>query len=101
MKRSILMEKPVRIYRNEDVKKIVACIPQGHLHTRFIIELSDQVIVLQEATVAGIVRAFALTSLHPTRRYIVLTSQSPENAKKGFAKHQLIESWEGVECISE
>ncbi len=94
----ILMEKPIKIYRNEDVKKIVACIPPGHFHTRFIIELNDQIIVLQEATVAGLVRAFALTSLHPTRRSIVLVSQAPEDLKQGFAKYQLIESGEKVAC---
>ncbi|WP_448577933.1 hypothetical protein [Thermosphaera sp.] len=92
------MEKPVKIYKNEDVKKILACIPQGHLHTRFIIELNDQVIVLQEATVAGLVRAYALTSLHPTRRSVMLVSQTPRDVKQGFAKHQLIESWEEVTC---
>lgn len=87
------MNREIHVYGNMDVEKIVAGIPSGHYHTRFAIFLRDQVIILQEAAVAALVRAYAYTSIHPTRRGIILTQkQLGSNEKKhGFAKHQLIE----------
>ncbi len=82
----------VKIYSNQDVLEIIAAIPEGHHHTRFILKLKDQIIVLQEATVAGLLRAFALTALHPTRKGIILKNKLVKQEKKhGFAKYQLIE----------
>lgn len=82
----------VKIYSNQDVLEIIAAIPEGHYHTRFILKLKDQIIVLQEATVAGLLRAFALTALHPTRKGIILKNKLVKQEKKhGFAKYQLIE----------
>ncbi|MEM1834304.1 MAG: hypothetical protein QXO80_03705 [Thermosphaera sp.] len=86
------MEKPIKIYRNEDVEKVIACIPSGHVHTRFVIGLKDQVIILQEAVVAALLRAYASTAIHPTRKSIILVSKTLPDVKKGFAKSQLIES---------
>ena len=64
------MSHGIKIYRNEDVEEIVACIPEEHRHVRLILKLSDQTIILQEATVAAIVRAYLNIALHPTRKYI-------------------------------
>ncbi len=99
------MERPVKVYRNSDVERIVAAIPSGHYHTRFAIYLNDQVIVLQEATIAALVRAYAYTSIHPTRRGVILERRrlSRESKKQGFASDQLLEvpnsEMEAVEII--
>ncbi|UNQ73006.1 hypothetical protein [Infirmifilum sp. NZ] len=81
-----------RVYRNEDVKRVVAFVPRGHKHVRVLIELADAAIVLQEATVAGIVRAYIDVALHPSRRAVELVSRRLEERKSGFAEHQLVES---------
>ncbi len=95
------VDRPVRIYRNMDVEKIVAAIPGGHLHTRLAIFLPDQVIVLQEASVAAIVRAYAATAIHPTRRGIVLVNKrlGKNQRKPGFAEHQLVEDGGEEEAV--
>jgi len=82
-----------KIYRNEDVEEIVVAVPSGHQHARFLIKLVDQEIVLQEATVAALVRAFTNIVLHPWRRGVVLKKKLLSNGEKkhGFAKYQLIE----------
>ncbi len=87
------MDREIHVYSNSDVEKIVAGIPSGHYHTRFAIFLKDQVIILQEATVAALVRAYAYTSIHPTRRGIILVQKllGSNEKKHGFAKYQLIE----------
>ncbi|WP_460024850.1 hypothetical protein [Infirmifilum sp. SLHALR2] len=81
-----------RVYRNEDVKRVVAFVPRGHKHVRVLIELADVAIVLQEATVAGIVRAYIDVALHPSRTAVELVSRRLEERKSGFAEHQLVES---------
>ncbi len=82
-----------KVYRNEDVLEIIAAIPRGHYHTRFLIRFKDQEILLQEATVAALVRAYALVSLHPLRRGLILRNKLMEKHEKkiGFAYNQLIE----------
>ncbi len=94
-------ERPLRIYGNSDVEKIVAAIPTDHFHTRFAIYLKDQVIVLQEATVAALVRAYAYTSIHPTRRGIILRQRVLGNNEKkhGFARVQLLEEGGEEEAV--
>ncbi len=87
------MERIVKIYHNEDVEKIVAGIPDKHYHVRFAIYFKDQVIVLQEAIVAALVRAYAYTAIHPLRRGVILEGKnlSKDEKKHGFAYYQLIE----------
>jgi len=88
----------VRVYPNSCVERVVAFIPPGHRHVRFLVEFCDGLrLLLQEATVAGIVRAYAATAIHPTRRCIELVGRDVGGeAKPGFARHQLLES--GREC---
>jgi len=93
-------ENVIKIYGNEDVKRIIAFIPPGHLHARMIIELRDQTIVLQEATIAGIIRAYANVALHPRRRAIELIRVKMTGSKKPmFAEHQLVESGRSEEEV--
>lgn len=82
----------VRVYRNEDVKRVIAFIPKGHTHARFILELDDQTVILQEATVAAIVRAYISVVAHPTRRAVEFVQAKLTERKPTYAEHQLIES---------
>ena len=90
-----------KLYPNECVKRVIAFVPEGHLHARFIIELCDQVLVLHEAAVAGIVRAFTSVALHPTRVAIELKSKrlSEDEKKPVFAEWQLIDTGRSEEII--
>ncbi len=85
----------IRVYRNTDIRRVIAYIPPGHTHTRVLIETKDgNIIVFQEATIAGIVRAYVNVALHPQRRVIELVSKTlkPMEKKQGFARSQLIET---------
>ena len=87
------------VFRNSDVKKIVAFIPRGHKHIRLYIEFDEMKIILQEATVAAIVRAYVNIKNHPTRRAYELVSQRLMERKEGYAEYQLIESTRDEEEI--
>lgn len=82
----------VRVYRNEDVRRVVAFIPEGHRHVRVLVEFSDGIVVLQEATVAAIMRAYIDVVTHPTRRTVELSSVRIKERKEGYAEFQLIET---------
>ncbi len=85
------MSKP-KLYPNECVKKVVIGIPRDHLHVRAVIELCDQSIVLHEATIAAIARAFLEVVLHPVKKAVKLELKRVEKDKKPFyAEYQLLE----------
>ncbi len=91
----------LKIYRNEDVKRIIAFIPPSHRHIRIVIEFNDQTIVLQEATIAAIVRAYIDIATHPNRKAIEMISKrmGSNERKPGYAEHQLIETNRSEEDI--
>jgi len=93
--------KSVKVYRNEDVKRIVAFILPGHRHLRLLIELEDQIIVLQEASVAAVVRAYIDVVTHPSRRAVEMISKhmSSDDRKPGYTEFQLIESGRGEDEV--
>lgn len=91
------MGEVVKIYRNSDVEEIIGCIPQGHKHLRLIIRLKDQTIVLQEATVAAIVRAYISITTHPVRKRVRMKLQRLDERKPGYADYQLLELEENNE----
>ncbi len=86
----------VKVYPNNRVKEILAAIPKGHTHLRLALIFDDQAIVLHEATVAAIVRAYIDIVLHPSRRGIRLRGRymSSNERKHGYAKYQLVEDTE-------
>jgi len=91
-----------RVYRNEDVKRVIAFIPEGHVHVRLLIELKDQTLILQEATAAAIVRAYVAVATHPLRRAVELRQVRLEERKPLYAEHQLIEADRGeAEILNE
>ncbi len=86
--------QPVRVYRNSEVVRVIGIIPEGHSHMRLVIEFNDQIIVLQEAAVAAIVRTYINIKTHPSRKAVELVSCrfSKDSRKVGYAEYQLVES---------
>jgi len=89
------------VLRNQDIKRVLIGAPKGHRHIRVVIETEDLVIVLQEATLANIVRAYVTVKTHPTRSAIELKQTKLEHRKEGYAKCQLLETEKPCEEISE
>jgi len=83
-----------KILANADIREIELSVPEGHQHLRTVIRLrSGEEIVLQEATVANLVRAYVGIKTHPSRTSCRLTGRSLEEKerKRGFAEWQLLE----------
>lgn len=83
-----------RILVNADIAEIVLAPPHGHQHLRATIKLhSGEEIILQEATVANLVRAYVGIKTHPKRRSCRLVGKELREGemKKGFAEWQLLE----------
>ena len=100
------MNRPI-LYPNRCVKRIVAAIPPGHHHIRLLIEFEDGTrIILHEATVAAITRAYVDIVTHPTRRATMLALKrlGKDERKLGYAEWQLVEEGseeEALEALTE
>jgi len=81
-----------KIYKNLDVKRVIAFIPKEHVHVRIYIEFKDQSIILQEATIDAILRAYINVSFHPYKKAYELILKKVEDRKPGYAEYQHIES---------
>ncbi len=96
----------VKIYRNDDIEEVVVAIPRNHYHVRVLIKFRDQEILLHEATIAGLLRAYTMVALHPVRKGVILrrVKLRKDEKKHGFASTQLIEvlgsEEEAVDTIS-
>jgi hypothetical protein len=87
----------LKVIKTWDVKRILLGIPEEHKHLRAFIELKNgEIIVLQEATIAAIVRGYIEIKTHPVKEAVeLLGKEIPETEKKkGFASWQLIENKE-------
>src|SRR5512143_619087 len=90
------------LLRNEDIESAILAVPEGHRHLRLALTTRDgQTIVLQEATVAAIVRAYTTVKTHPQMRAVKLISVQPDGLKEGYAKDQLIEVAADDEVVKE
>jgi len=88
------MSTQQRILANADIAEIVLAPPPGHQHLRATIRLhSGEEFVLQEATVANLVRAYVGIKTHPQRCGCRLLGREllAEERKDGFAVWQLLE----------
>ena len=88
------MEDKTRILANADIKEVVIAVPEGHKHLRTTLTLhSGEALVLQEATVANLVRAYLEIKTHPRRQSVRLVGRDLDagERKKGFAAWQLLE----------
>ncbi len=83
------------IIRNEDIKELIAEIPEGHKHLRTTIILKDGTeLVFHEATIANLVRAYINIKTHPAMKKTVLKGKSLSERKEGYAEWQLVEETE-------
>ena len=88
------------VLANADIKEIELAVPEGHRHLRATLRLQDgSEIILQEATVANLVRAYVDIKTHPVRTGCRLVGRhlEDEERKKGFAVWQLLEENENGE----
>jgi hypothetical protein len=80
------------LIHNEDIKKLIAEIPEGHKHLRTTIVLQDgEEFVFQEATIANLVRAYITVKTNPTIKKVVLKGKRLTERKDGYAEWQLVE----------
>ena len=78
--------------KNEDIVSALLAVPEGHRHLRLALTTKDgDRIILQEAAVAAVVRAYVALKTHPVKQTVKMVSMTPEGLKKGYAKDQLIE----------
>jgi hypothetical protein len=92
------MNNSCRVLTNAEITEIFIAPPEGHQHLRTTIKLqSGESIVLQEATVANLVRAYVAIKTHPQRQNVRLLGQelSEKEKKKDFATWQLLEEDDG------
>jgi len=81
------------ILRNEDIKELIAEIPEGHKHLRTTIVLQDGTeIIFQEAAIANLVRAYITVKTHPTIKKVILKGKKLIERKDGYAEWQLVEN---------
>lgn len=86
------MKKKKKIIPNGAVKRIVTGIPPKHKHIRTVVELEDETLILQEATIANLLRAYINIKTHPRRLACELMQTETSPAKKGYAETQLLET---------
>ncbi len=80
------------IIHNEDIRELVAEIPEGHRHLRTTIILRDDTeFVFQEAAIANLLRAYITVKTHPSKKKVVLRGKKIEERKDGYAEWQLVE----------
>lgn len=88
------MTDDILVLANADIKEIEVAPPSGHQHLRSTLTLQDgRQIVLQEATVANLVRAYIAIKTHPQTEAVRLSGRelSVQERKEGFAGWQLLE----------
>jgi len=82
------------VLTNADIREIEIAVPEGHQHLRTTIRLRDgRELVLQEASVANLVRAYVTIKTHPQKESVVLQGRelTEDERKPGFAAWQLVE----------
>ena len=80
------------IVKNEDIRRVIIEIPEGHRHLRTTVGLADETeLVFQEAAIANIVRAYVRVKTHPLAKRVVLQRERLAERKEGYAEWQLLE----------
>ncbi len=80
------------IIKNEDIKELIAEIPEGHKHLRVKIVLQDgSELVFHEASIANLVRAYINIKTHPKTTKISLKGNRLKELKEGYAEWQMLE----------
>jgi len=76
----------------EQVTECLLGTPRGHKHLRLAVRYGERVLILPEAVVAAVVRAYVTVKTHPQRRAVHLSLAEMEGVKDGFAALQLLET---------
>jgi hypothetical protein len=80
------------VIHNEDIKELIAEIPEGHKHLRTMMLLQDGTeFVFQEATIANLMRAYIMVKTHPVKKKVTLKGKNLSERKNGYAEWQLVE----------
>ena len=80
------------IIKNNEIDSVLLAVPEGHGHLRLVLRTKGgEAIVLQEAAVAAMVRAYVTIKTQPKMKAIKLISTRPDGLKEGYAADQLIE----------
>ncbi len=80
------------IIHSEDIRELIAEIPDGHKHLRTTIVLRDGTeFIFQEAAIANLVRAYITVKTHPVTKKVTLKGKKVEGRKDGYAEWQLVE----------
>jgi hypothetical protein len=83
--------KRVKKIRNAQVQRILLGVPRSHKHLRAVLELTDGTkLILHEATLASIVRAFLFAKLDPVQDAVELMGSELTERRAGFAEYQLL-----------
>jgi len=88
------MVRKQTVYANSDIETLTLEIPEGHRHLRATLRLqTGEELVLQEATVANLVRAYIRIKTDPVRQRCLLHGRELAAAerKPGFAAWQLLD----------
>jgi hypothetical protein len=86
---------PEIIIHNSDILELTLAVPEGHRHLRAAFRLADGTrLVLPEAAVANLARAYVTIQTSPTVRGVRLIGRQvePEALKEGYATWQLLEA---------
>lgn len=83
----------VDIIHNDDVQRMLVGVPTGHQHVRAALELRDgRCLILQEATIAALVRAYVTVNTHPQTRGVKMVGHMDlPRRKMDFAPYQMVE----------
>jgi hypothetical protein len=80
------------IIENEEIKELTAEVPERHQHLRITLVLRDgREFTYQEATIAGLVRAYISVKTPPVRTGVRLAGKRLSQRKGGYAEWQLLE----------
>ena len=101
-KDSRVQKRMIKKISNENVKRVVVGIPEGHKHIRAFIETSmGEHFLFQEATIANIVRAYISITTHPQKMAVELVSKELDMKKAPYSKYQLLETKRDEESLRE
>lgn len=86
---------------NRDIQQILMGTPSGHRHLRAILQTREGLILLNEATLANLVRAYITLKTHPELHVLKLKGLELEDRKPDFDRYQLLESHEAPDALQQ
>lgn len=84
----------IRPIANEQIERLLVGVPTGHQHIRAALQLQGETLLLQEATIANLCRAYLRVSTEPRpdAQALELRADAGSSRRAGFALHQLLET---------